>query len=115
MAKYNDKQCKQIMTILVNSAYRKIPPTIAKKYITDISSTYPIHNYDRYVNITAKYLSGKGEYGFAFPANWAKAFLQVTDNNENVIHALRDQQRLYLEKDGRNNGKLKKLLDSLQP
>ena len=36
-----------------------------------------------------------------------------TNNNPEVIKALREQQALYLEKDGKNNGKLERVLDGL--
>ena len=59
-----------------------------------------------------KTLAGIGEYGFGFPANWAQALLEITSGEERaqIFQALKEQQRLYIEKDGKNNKKLEKVL-----
>ena len=57
-----------------------------------------------------KTLVGIGEYGFGYPANWAQALLEMTSGKERaqIFKALKEQQRLYLEKDGKNNKKARK-------
>nr|WP_314888776.1 hypothetical protein [uncultured Campylobacter sp.] len=59
-----------------------------------------------------KTLAGIGEYGFGFPVNWAQALLEITSGEERaqIFQALKEQQRLYLEKDGKNNKKLDRVL-----
>ena len=44
---------------------------------------------------------------------FCKAFLAITNNNPEVIKALREQQVLHLEKERKNSGKLKIILDGL--
>ena len=57
-----------------------------------------------------KTLVGIGEYSFGFPANWAQALLEMTSGEERaqIFQALKEQQRLHLEKDGKNNKKARK-------
>ena len=57
-----------------------------------------------------KTLVGIGEYGFGYPANWAQALLEITSGEERaqIFKALKEQQRLYLEKDDKNNKKARK-------
>ena len=57
---------------------------------------------------------GIGTYGFAFPSNWAKALLEATNNDKLVLQAFRQQQDLYLKKDGRINKNLEKILNSIE-
>jgi len=61
-----------------------------------------------------KTLVGIGEYGFGYSANWAQALLEMTGGEERaqIFKALNEQQRLYLEKDGKNNKKLEKVLQA---
>ena len=63
-----------------------------------------------------KTLVGIGEYGFGYPANWAQALLEITSGEERaqIFQALKEQQRLYLEKDGKNNKKLEKIFQSAE-
>ena len=63
-----------------------------------------------------KTLVGIGEYGFGYPANWAQALLEITSGEERwqIFKALKEQQRLYLEKDGKNNKKLEKIFQSAE-
>ena len=63
-----------------------------------------------------KTLAGIGEYSFGFPANRAQALLEITSGEERaqIFKALKEQQRLYLEKDGKNNKKLEKVLQAAE-
>ena len=63
-----------------------------------------------------KTLVGIGEYGFGYPANWAQALLEITSGEERaqIFQALKEQQRLYLEKDGKITKKLEKIFQSAE-
>ena len=110
MTKYNHNQLLEIMKACVDFIEGRIDYESAEKNVMSAAEDYPIHNLRRQINQTRKYLSGKGIYGFSNPANWAKAFIEVTNNNHSVIDALEEQQRLYLEKDGKKNMKLEEIL-----
>ena len=113
MTKYTYNQCVEIMKIYIETIEEKIPFEVAERNILEIAKDFPIHNLKQYLGRTKKYLAGIGEFGFGFPSNWAQAFLEVTDNNQLVIQALKEQQRLYEEKGKGENQKLAKILASL--
>ena len=110
MTKYNHNQLLEIMKACVDFIEGRIDYESAKKNVQSAAENYPIHNLRREISQARKYLSGEGIYGFSYPANWAKAFIEVTNNNHSVIDALKEQQRLYLEKDGKKNMKLEEVL-----
>lgn len=111
--RYTQEQVKQITKIQLQLARNEINEEIAKNGILAISPTFPVQHINSYNARIQKYLKGKGEYGFAFPSNWAKALLEETYNDSNVIKALKEQQALYLEKDGYTNKKLSNVLNNL--
>lgn len=110
---YTEEQVRGITKIQLRLARNELSLKVAKDEILKISPTFPIQHLSSYNKRIQKYLAGIGEYGFAFPANWAKALLEETDNNSLVIKAFREQQALYLEKDGYINKKLNDLLNNL--
>ena len=110
---YTKDQVSQITRIQLRLAQEKISSQIAENEILKISPTFPVQHLNSYNKRMKKYLRGTGEYGFAFPSNWAKALLEETNNNILVIKAFREQQDLYLKKDGRINKKLDTLLNNL--
>ena len=114
MTKYNYNQCVEIMKIYIDIIEEKIPFEAAERNILNIASNFPIHNLKQYLKRTKKYLAGIGEFGFGFPANWAQAFLEVTNNNPLVIQALKEQQKLYEDRGRGKNKKLENILKSLE-
>lgn len=111
--RYTYEQVQAITKIQVNLAREEISLSTAISEILKISSTFPVQHLKQYNKRVISYLNGIGEYGFAFPSNWAKALLEETNNNSLVVQAFRKQQELYLEKEGRINQKLEKLLNNL--
>ncbi len=110
---YTEEQVSKITKIQLELARNKLSLKVAEDEILKVSPTFPIQHLISYNKRIQKYLTGIGEYGFAFPANWAKALLEETNNNPLVIKAFREQQALYLEKDGYINKKLDYLLNNL--
>jgi len=82
-----------------------------KKLVMGEVPEYPIDNIEGEAKRVADYLEGKGRYGWALPANWAKMFLELTKGNPRVVAALKQQQDLYEQKDGKRNGKLDRILN----
>lgn len=111
--RYSYEQVKAITKIQLQLAKEEIDLESASKRILEIANHFPEHNLVQYNKRFSKALDGIGEYGFAFPSNWAKALLEVTDNDSMIIKALKEQQRLYKEKDGRSNQTLEDLLNGL--
>jgi len=111
--RYTYEQVKAITKIQIQLTQEEISLKIASKKISEIANHFPIHNLVQYNKRLKKALLGIGEYGFAFPSNWAKALLEVTNNDSMVIKALREQQRLYKKKDNRINQTLEDLLNGL--
>lgn len=111
--RYTYEQVKDITRVQLELAKEKIPYEVAEREILKIASSFPIHNLRQYNKRLKETLLGVGTYGFAFPANWAKALLEETNNDPLVIKAFNEQQDLYFEKDGRRNEKLDNLLKSL--
>ena len=116
MKKYTQKQCEEIMKIYIEVVNNKLDEIEAKEKLKKISVAYPIDNkshFKKKIEWVKSYLEGKGKFGYGFSANWAKAFLEVTNYNPRVIKALKEQQELYLKKKGKNNKKLENLLENL--
>ena len=111
--RYTYEQVKEITKIQLRLAKEEITIDVAGREILKIADHFPVHNLVQYSKRYKKALDGIGEYGFAFPSNWAKALLESTNNNPLVVKALREQQRLYREKDGRINQTLEDLLNGL--
>ena len=111
--RYKYEEVKAIMSVQLRLAKGLISLEDASSNILKISGRFPIRNLVQSNKRIKNKLVGIGEYGFAMPSNWAKALLEVTDNNPMVIKALREQQRLYLEKDGSNNRTLEEVLNRL--
>ena len=110
--RYTNDQIKEILKIIIELSKGFISYELAEGEVPKIVPTYPAHNLKIYTNQMRKTLVGVGEYGFGFPANWAQALLKITSNEEQmqIFKALKEQQRLYLEKDGKNNKKLNRVL-----
>ena len=113
MVKYSYQQMLGIIDVIINCAQERISNRQAEQKILTIHSGYPVHNLKQEKRKANDYLSGKGWYGYSYPAGWAKAFIEVTNNDSLVIKALREQQKLYLEKDGSFNNKLEEILNNL--
>lgn len=111
--RYTYEEVKAITEVQVQLAKDLIPFEVASRKILNISDRFPVHNLVQYNKQMKERLKGTTKYGLAIPANWAKALLEVTDNDSMVIKALREQQRLYKEKDGRINQTLEDLLNGL--
>jgi len=110
---YTEDQVRKITKIQLCLAKNELSTQAAEDKILKVSPTFPVQHLNSYNKRMQKYLEGTGEYGFAFPSNWAKALLEETNNNPLVIKAFKEQQSLYLNKDGRINKKLDDLLNSL--
>ena len=110
---YTKDRVRNITKIQLRLARNELSTQTAEDEILKISPTFPVQHLNSYNKRIQKYLEGTGEYGFAFPSNWARALLEETNNNPLVIKAFREQQALYLEKDGRINKKLNDLLNNL--
>ena len=113
MSKYTHEQSIEITKLQIDVINRIISQEVAESEVLKIAPTFPIKNLKSYTSRLKKYLSGVGEYGFTFPANWAAALLEVTNNDELVIQAFKEQQRLYLEKNGTYNQRLANILNNL--
>ena len=111
--RYTYEQVKAITKIQLQLAKEEITIDTANREILKIANHFPVHNLVQYNKRLKKALDGIGEYGFAFPSNWAKALLEITNNNPMVVKALREQQRLYREKDGRIKQTLEDLLNGI--
>lgn len=112
--RYTYEQVKAITKIQLKLAKELISYNVAEREILDIASSFPVHNIRQYNKRLKSTLAGVGTYGFAFPSNWAKALLEETNCDSNVINAFEEQQSLYFEKDGRRNEKLDKLLKDIR-
>lgn len=112
--RYTYDEVLKLLKIRLELAKDEISLEVAHRETLKINPNYPVHNLLQDSKRLQKTLNGVGEYGFAYPANWAKALFELTNNDPLVIEALKEQQRLYLEKDGRNNKKLEKLLNDIE-
>ena len=112
--RYTNDQIKEILKIRIELAKEMISCEIAERETLKIIPTYPVHNLNYDAKRMQKTLVGIGEYGFGCPANWAQALLEITSGEERaqIFKALKEQQRLYLKKDGKNNKKLEKVLQA---
>ena len=111
--RYTYEQVKAMTKIQVQLAKENISLATASREILKIADNFPVHMLPQSKKRMQNRFNGISQYGFAHPANWAKALLEETHNDTMIIKALRVQQRLYLEKDGKNNQKLENLLNSL--
>ena len=112
--RYTYDEVKAITEIQVKLAKGEISFEAATKEVLKISERFPVHNLVQYNKQMKDRLNGTTNYGLAIPSNWAKALLEVTGNDSMVIKALKEQQRLYKEKDGRSNQTLEDLLNGLE-
>lgn len=114
--RYTNDQIKEILKIRIELAKELISCEIAERETLKIVPTYPVQNLISDAKRMQKTLVGIGEYGFGYPANWAQALLEITSGEERaqIFKALKEQQRLYLEKDGKNNKKLEKVLQAAE-
>ena len=111
--RYTYEQVKKITKIQIELAKDKISYEVAEREILKIASQFPVHNLRQYNKLMKQRLSGVGVYGFRIPSNWAKALLEETNNDKLIIQALKEEQDLYFDKEGRKNEKLDKLLNNL--
>ena len=112
MPRYTDQEVKKITKIQLDMVNNKIPFEAGERSILMVHPEFPVRNLKSYNKNLGKYLSGVGCYGpKSLPANWAKALLEATNYNSNVIQALKQQQNLYLQRDGKINNRLAQLLD----
>ena len=113
---YTNDQIKEILKIRIELAKGLISCEIAERETLKIVPTYPVHNLNYDANRMQKTIAGAGQHYLCYPANWAQALLEITSGEERaqIFKALKEQQRLYLEKDGRNNKKLEKVLQAAE-
>ena len=111
MAKYSSSEVLEITNIQLMMVNDSLPLEAACRRVLEIAPSFPVHNLNSYTSRMRKYLSGVGEYGYAYPANWAQALIEATGENKLVIDAFKQQQQLYLEKEGRSNQKLAAILE----
>jgi len=90
-----------------------LPLSLAEDKIRSLVPSYPVENLSGEISRLKKYLSGVGAYGWAYPATWAKALIELSDNSPKVIAALNEQQKLYYERHGNKNMALQELLKNL--
>ena len=114
--RYTNDQIKEILKIRIELAKELISCEIAERETLKITPTYPVHNLISDAKRMQKTLAGIGEYGFGYPANWAQALLEITGGEERaqIFKALKEQQRLYLEKDGKITKTLEKIFQSAE-
>lgn len=106
----------QVLKICADCIEGNLSLSSAENKIRFLIPSYPAKNLNGEISRLKKCLSGKGSYGFAYPATWAKALLELFDKNPKVIAALNEQQELYYARDGRKNLALEKLLNkSMKP
>lgn len=114
MTKYTHEQRLQVLGVCKDCADGKLPLSLAEKRVRSLVPSYPVQNIGGEISRFKKYRSGQGAYGYAYPATWAKALLELTGNDPRIVAALREQQDLYYAHDGRRNRTLERLLDTLR-
>ena len=112
--RYTNDQIKEILKIRIELAKELISCEIAERETLKIIPTYPVHNLNYDAKRMQKTLAGIGQYYLSYPVNWAQILLEMTGGEERakIFKALNEQQRLYLEKYGKNNKKLEKVLQA---
>nr|WP_314478162.1 hypothetical protein [uncultured Campylobacter sp.] len=112
--RYTNDQIKEILKIHIELAKELISCEIAERETLKIVPTYPTHNLNNDAKRMQKTLAGIGQHYLSYPANWAQVLLEMTSCEERaqIFKALNEQQRLYLEKYGKNNKKLEKVLQA---
>ena len=113
MAKYSHTQLIELIGICQRYYDGKIILSEALKLAEAAVPTYPAENLKGEFSRANKIFSGNGKFKRSYPANWAKAFLEVSENSPLVIQAFKQQQALYLQMNGSNNQKLNDILNSL--
>lgn len=111
--RYTYEEVKAITKVQIRLAKDEISLEDARQEILNISNRFPVHNLVQYNKHMKDRFNGIGTYGMAMPSNWAKALLEITNYDSLIIKALREQQKLYKEKDGRINQTLEDLLNGL--
>jgi hypothetical protein len=107
---YTHDQRLQVLSVCSDYLEGKLSFNSAESKIRSLVPSYPVKNLSQQISSLKKCLSGEGSYGFAYPATWAKALIELFDKNPKVIAALNEQQELYYARDGRKNMALEKLL-----
>jgi len=110
--RYTYNEVRAITNIQLQLSKGEIPLESAEREVQKIVNTFPIHNLSQYNKRVTNLLNGIGEYGLGMPSNWAKALLEETNYDINVINGLKEQQRLYREKDGKANKRIDELLEN---
>ena len=110
--RYTYSEVRAITKIQLQLSKGEIPLESAEREVEKIVNTFPIHNLNQYNKRVTNLLNGIGEYGLGMPSNWAKALLEETNYDKNVVNGLKEQQRLYREKDGKANKRIDKLLNN---
>jgi len=110
LAKYTHSERIEILRVCLDLANETITLSAAEDKIRAISKVYPLHTIPTEKSRLVKYLLGKPTYGYGYAVTWAEALLELTNKDKLVISALKAQQKVYLEKNGSENQKLKKLL-----
>jgi len=113
MTKYTHDQRLLVLSVCADCVEGKLPLSLAEDKIRSLVPSYPAKNLSSEISRLKKYLTGKGAYGWAYPATWAKALIELSDNSPKVIAALNEQQELYYERHHRINMALEKLLKNL--
>ncbi len=110
--KYSDDQIAIVLQACIDVAVERTTQRSAIRHIEIQVPSYPIKNFDGELRRVSLYLTGKGRFGFKFPANWARVFINITNDDTKVIAAFREQQRLYKERTGKNSGVLEEILSN---
>ena len=112
--RYINDQIKEILKIRIELSKGLISCEMAERETLKIAPAYPVNNLNSDAKRMQKTLAGIGQYYLSYPANWAQVLLEMTGGEERaqIFKALNEQQRLYLEKDGKNNKKLEKVLQA---
>jgi hypothetical protein len=114
MSKYTHQQMIDILRICQDLGNGNLSLSTARQKVRSISSNYPIQTLETETARVIKYLEGQSTFGYGYAATWAEALLEMTNNNSKVISALREQQNVYLNKTGKNNRKLERLLNETE-
>ncbi len=106
MTEYTDEQVNQICRLMVTRVNNTISDENLINGVLAVAGGYTRKNIIKEAKRFGRYMKGHGEYGYALPANWARGFLTVTNNDPLVIKALKEQQQLYENKHGKVNQRL---------
>jgi len=112
MAKYTHEQRLMVLEICSDCAEGILPISLAEEKVKAAVPIYPYQNLSGEVSRFKNYMAGRGAYGYGYPATWAKALIELSKTSPKVIQALKTQQQLYYERDGKNNANMAKLLEN---